>query len=315
MSMSLKVDQAPGGARASGGRRSGVQRIAALQGVLFLLPAASVLLVVLVAPILYSLNASFYGWSLVLPGSENDFMGLRNYVWVLTNPDFHRAISVTLLYSLGAIACQLPLGLAFALFLNETFFARSFFRSVVIIPMVLTPSVLGIFWKLFFETESGVFNYFLRSLGFHGVDWLGLDSALWSLILLDTWQMTPFFTLILLAGLQSRDPELVEAASIDGASSLQVFRFISLPHLLPYILIACSFRLIGAMGDFDKIFLLTAGGPGDVTTTLSVFAYKLGFSSFEIGRTAAIAWIYLLIVLIVSSPLIYYLNRYMFRSR
>lgn len=292
-----------------------VNSIAARKGLWFLLPAAAVLVVVLVGPIVYSVQASFYGWSLVLPGSENDFLGLENYIWVLTNSEFQSAVIVTLIYSFGTIAIQLPVGMFFALLLNETFFARAFFRSVMIIPMVLTPSVIGIFWKLYFETESGVFNYFLRSLGFSGIDWLGLDYALLSLVVLDSWQMTPFFTLILLAGLQSRDPEQIEAAKIDGANAFQIFRFISIPHLLPYILIACSFRLIGAMGDFDKIFLLTAGGPGDVTTTLSVFAYKLGFSSFEIGRTAAIAWIYLMIVLIASSPLIYYLNRHMFKDR
>ncbi len=280
----------------------------------FILPSAAVLAVVFLAPILYSLKVSFFGWSLVMPGSEHDFVGLANYLDILTNPDFADATVVTLIYALSAIAIELPLGLGFAVLLNQSFYGRALFRSGMMIPMVVTPSVLGIFWRLYYDTESGLFNYFLAQLGLGRVDWLGLDRALLSIILMDVWQMTPFFMLILLAGLQSRDQEMLEAARVDGAGPLQSFRFLTLPHLLPYILVACSFRLIGAMGDFDKIFLLTGGGPGNVTTTLSVFAYKMGFSAFEIGRTAAIAWLYMAIVLVISSPLIIYLNIVSFRT-
>lgn len=310
----LTVLAPPPGAK-RGARERAAEWIAAHRGFWFLLPALATLIVVLLGPIVYSLEASVYGWSLVLPGSENDYVGLSNYIWVLTSPDFWSAAIVTIKYALGAIVVELPLGMLFALLLNQRFPAVGFFRSVMIIPMVLTPSVLGIFWKLYFDTEAGLFNYLLGQLGIPKIDWLGLDFALPSLILLDAWQCVPFFTLIILAGLQSRDDELVEAASIDGAGPLQIFRYLTLPHLTPYILIACAFRLIATMGDFDKIFLLTAGGPGNATTTLSVFAYKLGFSTFEIGRTAAIAWVYLSIVLVVSAPLIFYLNRHAIRDR
>lgn len=281
----------------------------------FLLPALVTMAVVFAGPVAYSLAVSFYDWSLVMPGSENTFVGINNYIWLLTDSGFHKAIAVTLTYAFTAIAIELPLGLVFAILLNQTFYFRGFFRSIMIIPMVLTPSVLGIFWKLFYDSDSGLFNYLLEAAAFPRVDWLGLDYALLSAILMDVWQMTPFFMLILLAGLQSRNPELIEAAGIDGASHFQVFRFLTLPHLLPYILIACSFRLIGALGDFDKIFLLTAGGPGDATTTLSIFAYKLGFSAFEISRTAAIAWVYVAIILAVSCPIIFYLQRYAFQEK
>jgi multiple sugar transport system permease protein/sorbitol/mannitol transport system permease protein len=286
-----------------------------LHAMCFLLPAIVVVAAVFLAPVMYSLRVSFYDWSLVVPGSESTFVGVDNYAWLLRNGDFYSAVRVTLIYALVAIAIELPLGLSFALLLNQTFYFRSVFRAIMIIPMVLTPAVLGIFWKLFYDPGAGLFNYLLSVAGLPRLDWLGLHYALLSCIVMDVWQMSPFFMLILLAGLQSLDQEQIEAAAIDGAGYLQVFRFLTLPHLLPYILIACSFRLIGVLGDFDKIFLLTAGGPGEATTTLSIFAYNLGFSAFEISRTAAIAWVYLVIVLTVSSPLMFYLQRHAFGDR
>lgn len=285
------------------------------EALFFLAPAVAVVLVVFVAPIVYSLKVSLFDWSLMTPGSEDAFVGLANYTWLLSSSSFHSALLVTLTYALVSISIELPLGLALALLLNQSFYLRPLFRGIMIIPMVLTPSVLGIFWKLFYDPSTGLFNYVLRTVGLPRIDWLGLDHALMSCIILDVWQMTPFFMLVLLAGLQSRDPELIEAASLDGAGAAQLFRYLTVPHLLPYILVACSFRLIGALADFDKIFLLTAGGPGEVTTTLSVLAYKLGFSAFDISRTAAIAWVYLVIVLIVCSPLMFYLQRHAFKAR
>jgi multiple sugar transport system permease protein len=175
--------------------------------------------------------------------------------------------------------------------------------------MVITPSVIGIFWKLLYEQESGVFNAVLHALGLPGVRWLGLNMALPSMVITDVWQTTPFFMLVILAGLNAIDSSLIEAGRVDGTTRWQSFRYILLPHLVPYMLIAASFRAIAAMGDFDKIWLLTAGGPGVRTTTITIYAYKTGFSAFDIGRTAAIAWIFVVIVLAVSAPLLRHLFR------
>ena len=177
----------------------------------------------------------------------------------------------------------------------------------MIVPMVITPSVIGIFWKLLYEQDDGVFNRALSGLGLPKAPWLGLDLALPSIILMDVWQTTPFFMLVILAGLQTVDENLIDAARVDGASPWQLFRHITVPHLVPYMLITSAFRCIAAMGDFDKIWLLTAGGPGDRTTTITIFTYRTGFSAFDIGRTAAIAWIFVVIVLIVSAPLLRHL--------
>ena len=277
------------------------------QAAWFIVPAGLVLLVVYLGPMLYALQASFTHWVLVDPGSEDDPAGLSNYVDVLGSRVFWEAVRVTASYAAGSIACGLVLGTTMAMALNLDFYGRTIFRAVMMIPMVITPSVIGIFWKLLYEQEGGVFNTALYALHLPGVAWLSLSMALPSMVIMDVWQTTPFFMLVILAGLNSIDPALIEAGRVDGAGAWQTFRYVLLPQLIPYMLIAASFRAIAAMGDFDKIWLLTAGGPGDQTTTITIYAYKTGFSSFDIGRTAAIAWIFVVIVLIVSAPLLHYL--------
>jgi ABC-type sugar transport system permease subunit len=270
----------------------------------FLFPAAAILIVVYAGPLLFAFHASFTAWSLVDPGSDKIYVGLENYRDVLASHEYWRAVTVTLSYALTAVAIELVLGTAFALMLNLDFFGRSLFRSVMIIPMVMTPAVIGIFFKLYYEQESGIFNYFLGLVGLPRVAWLGVQMSLPSIIIMDVWQTTPFFMLVILAGLQSIDENVIAAATVDGAGRVQLFRYILLPFLMPYMLIAAAFRFIAALGDFDKIFLLTSGGPGDITTTMSIFAFKTGFNAFDIGRTSTIALIFVVIVLCVSAPLL-----------
>lgn len=272
---------------------------------LFLAPAGLVLAAVYLGPMLFALKASFTGWVLPMPSTADIFVGVENYTDVAQSREFWSAVRVTVLYALFSIAGGLTLGTAFALLLDAEFHARSLFRSIMIIPMVITPSVIGIFWKLLFEEDSGVFNAALSGLGLPKVAWLNLGMALPSIVLMDVWQTTPFYMLVILAGLQALDRNTVDAARVDGASALQLFRYITLPHLVPFMLIATSFRAIAAMGDFDKIWLLTGGGPGDRTTTITIYAYKIGFSAFDIGRTTAVAWIFVVIVLVASSPLLW----------
>ena len=282
---------------------------------LFLLPAAIILALIYLGPMLFALKASFTAWVLTSPGSENIFIGVENYTDVVSSPEFWSAVRVTVVYALASIVCGLTLGTILALLLDADFHAQSFFRSIMIIPMVITPSVIGIFWKLLYEEDSGVLNAVLAALRLPKVSWLNLDMALPSIVLMDVWQTTPFFMLVILAGLQSMDQNAVEAAKVDGANGRQLFRYITLPHLVPYMLIATSFRAIAAMGDFDKIWLLTGGGPGDRTTTITIFAYKTGFSAFDIGRTTTIAAIFVVIVLVASSPLLWRLFKTAMKDR
>jgi multiple sugar transport system permease protein/sorbitol/mannitol transport system permease protein len=285
------------------------------RGLLFLAPALVVMLAVLAVPMGLALYYSFMGWSLIDPTSRDLFVGFSNYTDLFASGEFWTSVSVTLRYGITTVVFELILGTLLAVLLNVSFPGRSIIRTLFLIPMVITPAVIGIFWKLLYEQSSGVFNYFLGLVGIAPVPWLGLDFAFLAIVLADVWQASPFFMLVVLAGLQSVDEEIVGAARVDGASQLQLLRFIVLPHLVPFMLIASAFRLISTMGDFDKIFLLTLGGPGSVTTTMSLYAYKTGFQAFEIGRTTAIAWIFVVLVLAVSSPLIWYLFKMSEKAR
>ena len=272
---------------------------------LFLLPAALVLTVITLAPVLYSLFVSFTNWTLTVPGSEKVFVGTANYSGIVFNPSFWRAVQVTLLFGVSSTGLELVLGVILAIMLNQEFIGRGVVRALVLIPLVITPAVIGMFWRLLYDDQQGVLNYFLLSLGFPRLHWLDRGLALPSLVLTDVWQWTPFLILIVLAGLQAMDNDMLAAARIDGANARQIFRYLTLPHLLPYLLVGVFFRLLDAMKEFDKIYLLTQGGPGNETTTVSVFAFDTGFRVFQIGRTSAIAWIVAFVSLVVSLPLLW----------
>ena len=275
----------------------------------FLLPAALVLTFVTLGPLIYSLFVSFTNWTLTVPGSENELVGLANYHGVISNFAFWRAVQVTLTFGVTSTLLELILGVILALMLNQEFLGRGIVRALVLIPLVITPAVIGMFWRLLYDDQQGVLNYFLLSLGLPRLHWLDHGLALPSLVLTDVWQWTPFLVLIVLAGLQSRDVDMLDAARIDGANAPQIFRYLTLPHLFPYLLVGLFFRLLDAMKEFDKIYLLTQGGPGNETTTVSVFAFNTGFRIFEIGKTSAIAWIVAAVSLVVSLPLLWAMRR------
>ena len=141
------------------------------------------------------------------------------------------------------------------------------------------------------------------------MSWLSSTWALTSVILMDVWESSPFFMLVLLAGLQTEDKEAVEAARIDGASGWQIVYYLTLPHLVPYLAIAAAFRAIWSLSEFDKVYMLTLGGPGDATTTMSLYAFKVGFVAFDIGKISAISWVIAVLTLLVTAPLIIFLLR------
>jgi multiple sugar transport system permease protein len=302
-----------GGTRSAHSRREALnpsKRLRRTAG-LFIFPAAFFLTIVTLGPLLYSLYVSLTSWILTVPGSEFRFVGLENYAHVLLSAPFWKSLQITLTYALSTTALELLLGVIFALMLNQQFIGRGIVRSLVLIPLIITPAVVGMFWKLLYDEQQGVLNFFVVSAGFPRIHWLSQGLALLSVILTDVWQSTPFLMLIVLAGLQAIDPEMVGAAKIDGANRRQIFRYLTLPHLVPYLMVGVFFRLLDAMKDFDKIYLLTQGGPGSETETLSLYVYDTGFKVFEIGKTSAMAWLMAIISLLVFLPLLWIFGRQM----
>lgn len=275
----------------------------------FLIPAGLATLLVLALPLALSAYYSATGWMITVPGSQERLVGFANYIAVLTDKAFWTAVGVTLIYTVAGTACEAALGLGLALLFRQNFPGRGIMRTLMILPMVLTPAVVGMFWKLLYDDDYGVYNYALSLFGLPHMSWLSRVFALPSVLLMDIWETSPFFMLVLLAGLQTEDKDAVEAARIDGASSWQIVRYLTLPHLVPYIVIAAAFRAIAALSEFDKVYMLTLGGPGSSTTTMSLLNYKLGFVAFNIGRASAMSWVIAIITLIVASPLVIYLLR------
>ena len=271
----------------------------------FILPAIAFLLVIVVFPLVYSFYVSLIGWYPIKPMLGKPFVGLANYVKVLTEPDVWNALKVTFLFTGGVVGVQLLIGLGLALVLSKNICGVRAIRSILLIPMAATPVAVGISWRYMFNEDFGVINYYLRKIGFSTYAWLSsATSALPAVMVIDIWQWTPFMFLIILAGLQSLPTEMFEAARVEGASEWKIFRFITLPMLKRVILIALLLRTIDAIRVFDIIYAATRGGPGVATESLSVYIYRLGFRYFYTSEAAALSFVFVAITTLICTALI-----------
>src|SRR5438552_1258192 len=228
----------------------------------FILPAVVYLLAFSLFPLVWSLLISFQEYD--FKQRSFTWVGLANYAQIFRDADFRLALRNTVVFTASTVALELVLGLGLALFMNRRIPARGLLRSLLILPMVTTPMVVGLMWRFLLNTDFGVVNYLLKTLfAPRPVNWVGSSPwSLMSLILVDVWQWTPFAFLILYAGLQTIQEELLEAARIDGAGSWSLFRYLILPLLTPMVTLVILFRAIDSWRAFDTIFSLTYGAPG-----------------------------------------------------
>lgn len=275
----------------------------------FIGPAVIILLLIVIFPLVFSLGVSFCEWNLIRGGNWK-FVGLNNYIYFLfKDPYFRTSLKVTLTFVLVAVGLELVLGLGIALLLNRPLKGIGLYRTILVIPSTMTPVVVGIIWRLLYNPELGTLNYFLNLLGLPPLNWLGDPGlALPSVIMADIWEWTPFMALILLAGLQALPRDPFEAAIVDGASSFQVFRYITFPLLQSTIIIATLLRIMDAFKAFDLIFVLTQGGPGMSTEVLSYYTYRYGFKFFHIGYASALSYLLLIIITIIAQVFVRYLQ-------
>lgn len=266
----------------------------------FPLPTLVVLLALTILPLLFNLVLSTQERSVsdALPSS---FVGLGNFRQAFTDPRFWNATWLMLKFTLIAVPSQMLLGLGLALLLSRKMKAQGLIRAVVLLPMISTPVAIALIWGLMMNPDLGVLNYFLQSLGLGRSLWLAnAQLVIPALALVDIWQWTPLVSLILLAGLQSMPDEPFEAARIDGATSWQLFRFVTWPMLQPAVFAALTLRLIDALKTFDIIEVMTQGGPGTASETLNVYAFHAGFEFLRVGYTAALLTVLLVIVAVVA---------------
>jgi multiple sugar transport system permease protein len=259
--------------------------------------------------LLWALYLSFtdYSANRDVPAS---FVGFSNYVDVLTSSQVHQRALTTLLYVVGAVTLQTVLGFSIAYLISRRTRGRGVLTTMFLVPMMLSPVVVGLFWRFMLDTQFGVVNSLLGSLGLGQVEWLTQQRmALFSLIVVDTWQWTPFIMLIALAGLTAVPRYLYEAASIDRASEWFRFRNITLPLVWPLLLIAVMFRAIESFRLFDLVYILTSGGPGVSTETLSFHVYKVAFLGFNTGTASAYGILMVLVVIVLAQFYLRYLNK------
>jgi multiple sugar transport system permease protein len=260
------------------------------------LPTTAMMLLIFGVPLAFSFYLSFQGWSPDQALFAGTFAGTANYEDLLTDPQFLKSLSVTFIYTAITVASELGCGLGIALLLNIDLPWIGLFRTALVVPMMITPIVAALCWKLLLDPDHGVVNYWIGS----HIVWLGRpDTALLSVMVVNLWQNAPYVAVLLLAGLRSLPSEPVEAASIDGASRWQVFWHITLPLLRPYILVALLLRTIFEFRAFDNIYVMTSGGPANATMTLSMFTYLASFVRFDLSLGAAASWLMLLICLLL----------------
>jgi multiple sugar transport system permease protein len=267
-------------------------------GYALVVPSLAVLCFTVFYPIVQTVNYSLHTNRLNMPYLGTPFVGLANYVTLLKEAAFWKALGHTLEYAAITVTAEVMLGLLVALTINQSFIGRGVVRAVVLIPWSLPGIVIGLSWAWLYLVPFGVLNDVLVRVGALAspLSFLGdANVAMWSVSAASVWRQTPFAALILLAGLQGIPAELFEAAKIDGASRLQRFFHVTLPLLRGPILVVLIFRTLGSIRTFDLIFAMTRGGPIDRTETLSLYTYRLlfGFLDVGLGSTAAVIMVIL----------------------
>jgi multiple sugar transport system permease protein len=265
---------------------------------LFIAPALAVLLALSIYPLIYSVTIS-----LQRETAAGIKWGLANFTRLASDGFFLTAMAHTFVYAVAALTCEFLLGLGLALLLNKQIRGRGLFRAALLVPMMLPAVVAGVVWRLLLNPNFGAINGTLRQIGIdtENLTWTASPRlAMLSVIAVDVWQWTPFVFLVLLAGLQAIPQEPYEAALIDGSSRWQTFRHVTLPLLKPAILIVLLLRTMDLLRVFDQIFILTEGGPGFATETISLYIYRTAFRFFDFGYAAAMSFVLLALTNVIS---------------
>lgn len=272
---------------------------------ILLAPTLTILTVVGFYPLVHSLYVSMTGYRPTQPAKDQGFLFLDNYASAVTAQQFGDALLLTSAFTASSVVISFFLGLGLAILFNTNRPGFVIIRSLLLIPMLVTPIAVGIIWRVMMAPDFGVLNQLLTILGLPELGWIGSTStALFSVVLVDTWQWTPFMFIIIFAGLRALPRSPFEAAAIDGAGPLRTFWNITLPMLRPVILIAVLLRLIDAVRTYDMVYIMTRGGPNLATDLVSIYLQRINFQFFDLGFGAALSWITLLLVLVVVLALV-----------
>src|ERR1041385_2428611 len=269
-------------------------------------PTVAVLLALSVYPLIYAVKVAFQSGD-----GDSTRWTLEHFTRLISDGFFLAALGHTLLYAAAALTFEFLLGLGLALLVDRPLRGRGLFRALLLVPMMLPPVVVGVVWRLLLNPDFGAINGTLRRFGIstEALTWTASPKlALLSVIAVDVWQWTPFVFLVLLAGLQAIPEEPYEAALIDGSSRWQTFWHVTLPLLKPSILIVLLLRTMDLLRVFDQIFILTEGGPGFATETISLYIYRTAFRFFDFGYASAMSFVLLALTNVISTIYIRFLQ-------
>lgn len=271
--------------------------------ILLITPAMLITLIFAILPLVQALDVTFRMGDLSR-GKIGDYVGLDNYRVVFSDASFWQAGWVTLQFTFVAVGMQMILGIGIAFLLHGATFGKGLTRSLLILPLATSAAVTGLFWRYLYDTQFGVMNWMLGSIGLPEPNWLGdYTIALWSVVLFDIWQWTPFVALIALAGLQALPKEPFEAAELDGASRWRILTTLTFPLLKPVLFLVLVLRTIDCVRLYDAVAVLTRGGPGTATETMTFYLYRTGLKLFRMdyASTMAIFFLYVMLVAAVFS--------------
>jgi multiple sugar transport system permease protein len=273
----------------------------------FVLPALIVVLAVIVFPWVFTIWMSLNEWKV---GSPTTFVGLANYLRLPTDPRFIEAIEHTFYYTALSVVLPMIFGTLAAVIFHAKFPFRGVLRAIFIMPMMATPVAVALVWTMMFHPQLGVLNYLLSLIGIPPQLWVFHPATVIpSLVLVETWHWTPLVMLIVLGGIAAIPTEPYESAKIDGASHWQMFRYITLPLIAPFLFIAAMIRTIDAVKSFDTIFAITQGGPGSASETINLYLYSVAFVYYDLGYGSAIAVVFFALIIALAAVLLYLRQR------
>ncbi len=275
---------------------------------LMYVPALALFAIFLFYPITQGIRWSFTNWNGY--STSFSFVGLDQYVRMFSDPKTTLTIKNTLIYGLGSTLFQNIWGLAYALFLNRQFRGRNLVRMIIYFPVIISPLIMGYVWYFFFQYDGGALNDIVLLLGQEPLDWLGNGPrAVWLMTFVNTYQFMGVAMMIYLAGLQSIPTEIQEAASIDGATGFDRFRFVTFPLLMPAVTISMVINIIGGLKLFDVIMALTRGGPAYASHSMSTMMYDLFFARQDAGYAAALGNFMFVIILVISLAALFFFRK------
>ncbi|MEM8839782.1 MAG: sugar ABC transporter permease [Pseudomonadota bacterium] len=280
---------------------------------IFVAPTIIILLAINIFPLIWTIYLSFTNYRVNRPNRDIEFIGLRNYERILTDSDTWITMQATAHFLIWTIVLQVLIGFTLAYLINKKFKGNDLWTTIIVLPMMLSPAVVGNFWTFLYQPQIGLFNYFISF--FTGIDETSFSMigsvtlAPWAIIIVDTWMWTPFVMLICLAGLRSIPDSIYEAAECDRASQWRQFWTITVPMVLPFLMLAVLFRGIENFKMFDLVVQLTGGGPGNITTLSSIDLKREAFEKWRTGFASAYAVILFVTVFGLASIYVKALNR------